>query len=99
MRVMHPSVVLAPIRSSRHQRGSSARRTLRRMFAASMVLAIVGLLLLAGSTTPTRAADDIAKDAALRSSCGTAATGAAWPARRCRSPRGVTASRSGCGVA
>ena len=66
MRVMHPSVVSAPVRSSRHQRGSSARlATIRRMLAAGFVLAAVALLLLAGATTPARAADDVVSDALL----------------------------------
>ena len=66
MRVMHPSVVSALVRSPRHQRGSSARLTAtRRMLAAGFLLAAVALLLLAGATTPARAADDVANDAAL----------------------------------
>ena len=66
MRVMHPSVVSALVRSPRHQRGSSARLTaIRRMLAAGFLLAAVALLLLAGATTPARAADDVANDAAL----------------------------------
>jgi hypothetical protein len=66
LRVMHPSVVSAPVRSPRHPRGSSARvAAIRRMLAAGFVLAAVALLLLAGATTPARAADDVANDAVL----------------------------------
>src|SRR6478672_8966569 len=64
MRDMHPSVVSAPVRSPRPPRGSSARvAAIRRMLAAGFVLAAVALLLLAGATTPARAADDLASDA------------------------------------
>src|SRR5262245_14056503 len=66
MRVMHPSVVSAPLRSSRHQRGSSARvATIRRMLAAGFLLAAVALLMLAGATTPARAADDLVSGGGL----------------------------------
>src|SRR3954468_10997777 len=99
MRVMHPSVVSAPVRALRHSRGSSARvAAIRRMLIAGFVLVAVALLLLAGATTPTRAADDVVGDAVLTVTVLDASDGAGPGTALAGADILVTARRDGASI-